>query len=130
MYFCDGLINNTAVCLYLDLYYNENYAGLAAEIFGLAEATHMQSDDSTDIPPENDAEQLPACAEEVGTSESAADMSPVDPTAIAAEADEAVDHSIITNSEPTVSIVIRNLITGQLMWNYYCEECEINLCGC
>lgn len=41
----DGLINNT-VCVFLDLYYNENYAGLAAEIFGLAEPVDIQNDDA------------------------------------------------------------------------------------
>lgn len=48
------LINNT-ICLFLDLYYNENYAGLAAEIFGLTE-TNIQSDDSTAA-----ADTVPPC---------------------------------------------------------------------
>lgn len=59
LFCCDGLINNT-VCVFLDLYYNENYAGLAAEIFGLTETAHIQSDDSTvlPLPPSSDEVQL------------------------------------------------------------------------
>lgn len=39
------------------MYYNENYAGLAAEIFGLTETANIQSDDST-VP--SDEGQLPS----------------------------------------------------------------------
>lgn len=43
--------------LFLDLYYNENYAGLAAELFGLTDTANIQSDDST--VPCDEAQLLP-----------------------------------------------------------------------
>lgn len=60
--FSVGLINHN-VCLFLDLYYNENYAGLAAEIFGLTETANTQSDDSTEQ--SCDEPQLPSSEEVV-----------------------------------------------------------------
>lgn len=58
------------------MYYNENYAGLAAEIFGLTEPSAIQCDDSSVIAeeqllPQSDGTTVEGDGEDVVQSESA-----------------------------------------------------------
>lgn len=98
--FGDGLINNT-ICLFLDLYYNENYAGLAAEIFGLPEpvpTTNLQSDDSNNNAP-SDETQLPS--EDVSTNDVDVVIDPV--------AEESASDVIVTVNDhlvPTTELIV------------------------
>lgn len=96
--FSDRLINNT-VYLFLDLYYNENYAGLAAEIFGLTESTAaagIQCDDASVSTP-CDEEQLPAQSQEIAEDEGEnvveSESADADAVAVAVE-NVAVDSSV------------------------------------
>lgn len=100
----DGLINNT-ICLFLDLYYNENYAGLAAEIFGLTETTNIQSDDSTAA----DEAQLP-CEDVADGTPSLADRAP-DPVAVddASDAVSIIAAAAVDGLAPTTDVIVSNL---------------------